>query len=142
MSGRIQDIRAEQITAINTESGMDVTAEDVQMSGKLAGIENDKFTGICMSNVTIALAEKPKKVQWNFSNIEGVTSWVNPQACDLLPDKQPGKVVPCPFPTNKLLIDDVELKICSIRPKPPRYIKSNNCYSSHSNLRFRNKIGF
>ncbi|XP_056697105.1 probable polygalacturonase isoform X1 [Spinacia oleracea] len=178
MSGGIQDIRAEQITAINTESGVriktapgrgafvkdifvkgmtlktmkyvfwmtgdygshpdpgydpkampivsginyrDVTAEDVQMSGNLAGIEKDKFTGICMSNVSISLAEKKKKVQWNCSNIEGFTSGVNPKACDLLPDKQPGKLVPCPFPTDKLPIDDVELKICSIRPKPPRY---------------------
>ncbi|XP_021765028.1 probable polygalacturonase isoform X1 [Chenopodium quinoa] len=178
MSGGIQDVRAEQITAINTESGVriktapgrgafvkdifvkgmtlstmkyvfwmtgdygshpdpgfdpkalpiisginyqDVTAEDVQMSGNLAGIENDKFTGICLSNVTISLAEKHKKVQWNCTNIEGTTSGVNPQACDLLPDKQPGKVVPCPFPTDKLPIDDVELKICTVRPKPPRY---------------------
>ncbi|KAL2920759.1 putative polygalacturonase [Bienertia sinuspersici] len=177
MSGGIQDIRAEQITAINTESGVriktapgrgayvkdifvqdmtlktmkyvfwmtgdygshpdpgfdpkslpvisginyrDVTADDVQMSGNLAGIENDKFTGICFSNVTITLAEKHQKVQWNCSNIEGSSSGVNPQACDLLPDKQPGKSVPCPFPTDKLAIDDVELKVCSIRPKPPR----------------------
>ncbi|CAO2838756.1 unnamed protein product [Amaranthus hypochondriacus] len=181
MSGGIQDIRAEQITAINTESGVriktapgrgafikdifvkdmtlktmkyvfwmtgdygshpdpgydpkampiisginyrDVIAEDVQMSGNLAGIENDKFTGICMSNVTVTLAEKHKKIQWNCSNIEGVSSAVNPQACGLLPDKQAGKIVPCPFPTDKLPIDYVELKICTIRPKPPT-ISSN-----------------
>lgn len=102
----------------------DVIAEDVQMSGNLAGIENDKFTGICMFNVSITLAEKHKKIQWNCSNIEGVSSAVNQQACDLLPDKQPGKIVPCPFPTDRLPIDDVELKICTIRPKPPT-ISSN-----------------
>ena len=178
MSGGIQDIRAEDITAINTESAVriktapgrgafvkdifvkgmtlktmkyvfwmtgdygshpdpgydpkaspivkninyrDITAEDVQMSAQLAGIENDAFTQICISNVTISLAEKPKKVQWNCTNVEGVTSKVTPKACELLPDKDPGKLVDCPFPTDKLPIDDFELKTCPSRPGPPKH---------------------
>ncbi|XP_074317988.1 putative polygalacturonase [Silene latifolia] len=178
MSGGIEDLRAEDITAINTESGVriktaigrgayvknifvkgmslktmkyvfwmsgnygshpdqgwdpkalpiisginyqNVKAENVSMAGDLVGLDNDKFTGICLSNVTIELAEKHKKVQWNCSNIEGISSGIKPQACDKLPDKQPGKIVPCPYPSDKLSIEDVPLKICSIRPEPPMY---------------------
>ncbi|KAK9672594.1 hypothetical protein RND81_12G110800 [Saponaria officinalis] len=176
MSGGIQDVRAEDITAINTESGVriktavgrggfvkdifvkgmtlktmkyvfwmtgnygshpdpgwdpkalpvitrinyqNVRAENVNMSGNLMGIDNDKFTDICISNVTIGLAEKHKKLQWNCSNVEGISSGVTPQACEKLSDKQPGKIVACPYPTNKLPIEGVKLKICSIRPNPP-----------------------
>ncbi|KAM3682176.1 hypothetical protein ACB098_12G053600 [Castanea mollissima] len=117
MSGGIQDVRAEDITAIDTESGVriktavgrggyvqdiyvrrmtlktmkfvfwmegnynqhpdpkydpkaipeikginyrDVVAENVTYSAKLDGIQGDPFTGICISNVTITLTEKPK----------------------------------------------------------------------------------
>ncbi|KAL9225340.1 hypothetical protein vseg_001280 [Gypsophila vaccaria] len=173
MSGGIQDVRAEDITAINTESAVriktavgrgayvkdifvkgmslhtmkyvfwmsgnygshpdqgwdpkalpvitgisyqNIRAENVTMPADLIGIDNDKFTGICMSNVTIGLAEKHKKLQWNCTNVEGISSGVTPQACDLLPDRQPEKVVACPYPTDKLPIENVELKTCSVRP--------------------------
>ncbi|CAI0417129.1 unnamed protein product, partial [Linum tenue] len=169
MSGGIEDVRAEDITAINTESGVriktavgrggyvkdiyvrrftmktmkwafwmtgnygshpdnnydpnaipvveninyrDMVAENVSMAAKLEGIGGDPFTGICISNVTIGLAEKAKKLQWNCTDIAGVTSSVTPKACDLLPD-QGEKQTSCNFPDDTLAIEEVEAHACS-----------------------------
>ncbi|KAL8153458.1 hypothetical protein V2J09_011218 [Rumex salicifolius] len=166
MSGGISDVRVEDITAIDTESGVriktavgrgayvkdifvrrmtlhgmkyvfwmtgdygshpdkgwdpkalpvvdqvnyrDIVAENVNMTAQLAGINGDIFKGICMSNVTATLSETPKKLQWNCTEIQGVASGVTPAPCRLLPEKQ---AVQCPFPEDKLPIDDVPLKIC------------------------------
>lgn len=168
MSGGIQDVRAENITAINTQSGVriktavgrggfvkdifarnmvfktmkyvfwmtgsygshpdpkfdpkalpviqninyrDVEAENVTYSARLDGIQGDPFKGICISNAGITLTQKPEKLQWNCSNIEGVTSNVSPKACDLLPEKK--EKIECPFPGDKLPIENVKLKKCS-----------------------------
>lgn len=170
MSGGIEDVRAEDITAINTESGVriktavgrggyvkdvyvkgmtmhtmkwvfwmtgnygshadnhydpnalpviqginyrDMVAENVSMAARLEGISGDPFTGICISNVTIGLAKKAKKVPWTCADIEGVVSGVVPQPCGLLPDQGPEKVGMCTFPTENLAIDNVEIKKCS-----------------------------
>ncbi|CAL1375249.1 unnamed protein product [Linum trigynum] len=169
MSGGIEDVRAEDITAINTESGVriktavgrggyvkdiyvrrftmktmkwafwmtgnygshpdnnydpnaipvveninyrDMVAENVSMAAKLEGIGGDPFTGICISNVTIGLVEKAKKLQWNCTDISGVTSSVTPKACDLLPD-QGAKQTSCNFPDDTLAIEEVEAHACS-----------------------------
>ncbi|CAI0414646.1 unnamed protein product [Linum tenue] len=171
MSGGIEDVRAEDITAINTESGVriktavgrggyvkdiyvrrftmktmkwafwmtgnygshpdnnydpnaipvveninyrDMVAENVSMAAKLEGIGGDPFTGICISNVTIGLAEKAKKLQWNCTDIAGVTSSVTPQPCDLLPD-QGEKQTSCNFPDDTLAIEEVEAHACSYK---------------------------
>ncbi|KAH7557690.1 hypothetical protein JRO89_XS11G0202000 [Xanthoceras sorbifolium] len=168
MSGGIQDVRAEDITAIDTQAGVriktavgrggyvkdiyvrrmtmktmkyvfwitgsygshpdpgydpkalpdihginfrDMVAENVTYSARLDGIPNDPFKGICISNVTITLTEKPKKLQWNCTDVQGVTSHVTPPACDSLPEKKP---MECPFPDDRLPIEDVKLKSCSI----------------------------
>ncbi|XP_016648983.1 PREDICTED: probable polygalacturonase [Prunus mume] len=168
MSGGIRDVRAEDITALSTQSGVriktargrgayvkdiflrrmtlktmkyvfwmtgsyrshpdpsfdpkalpliqninykQVEAENVTYSARLEGIPNDPFKGICISNVTITLTEKPKKLQWNCTDIAGVTSNVTPKACDLLPEKK--EVVDCPFPEDRLAIEDVKLVTCS-----------------------------
>uniref|UniRef100_A0A2N9G565 Pectate lyase superfamily protein domain-containing protein n=1 Tax=Fagus sylvatica TaxID=28930 RepID=A0A2N9G565_FAGSY len=167
MSGGIQDVRAEDITSIHTQSGIriktaigrgayvkdiyarrmimktmkyvfwmtgtynqhpgtgfdpkafpeitginyrDVVAENVTYSARLDGIKGDPFTGICMSNVTITLTKKPKELQWNCTNIAGVTSNVTPKPCALLPEKEG---VDCAFPKDRLPIEDVQLKSCS-----------------------------
>ncbi|XP_050221085.1 probable polygalacturonase [Mercurialis annua] len=166
MSGGIQDVRAEDITAINTQSGVriktaigrggyvkdifvrrmnfktmkyvfwmtgsygshpgtgydpnalpnitginyhDIVAENVTYSARLDGIKNDPFTGICISNVSITLTEKPKELQWNCTDIQGVTSNVSPKPCSLLPAKS----ITCPYPQDVLPIDNVKMKICS-----------------------------
>ncbi|XP_058223761.1 probable polygalacturonase [Rhododendron vialii] len=170
MSGGIQDVRAEDIVAINTESGvriktgvgrggyvkdiyvrgmslhtmkwafwitgnygshadthydpkavpviqkinyMNVVAENVSMAARLEGISGDPFTGICISNATIGLAKKAKKVPWTCTDIKGMTSGVTPPPCGLLPDQGPEKIGMCDFPQDSLPIDAVELKMCS-----------------------------
>ncbi|XWS50458.1 hypothetical protein CRYUN_Cryun12cG0089400 [Craigia yunnanensis] len=170
MSGGIQDVRAENITAINTQSGVriktavgrgayvkdiyvrrmamntmkyvfwmtgsygshpdpgfdprafpiikginyrDIVADNVTYSAKLEGIEKDPFTDICFSNVNIKLTTKPKKLQWNCTDVQGVTNRVTPDPCNMLPEKE----IDCPFPVDRLPIEDVELKTCSVSGK-------------------------
>ena len=97
------------ITGINYR---DVVATNVTYSAKLEGISNDPFTGICISNVSIQVSEQKKKLQWNCTDVAGVTSNVTPNTCQLLPEK--GKF-DCPFPNDKLSIENVQLKTCSIK---------------------------
>ncbi|KEH21119.1 putative galacturan 1,4-alpha-galacturonidase [Medicago truncatula] len=172
MSGGIQDVRAEDIVAINSESGVriktavgrggyvkdiyvrrmtmktmkwafwmtgdygshadnnydpnaipvvqninyrDMVAENVTMAAKLEGISNAPFTGICISNVTIGLAKKAKKLPWNCTYIAGVSSGVTPAPCGLLPDQGVEKIGPCAFPEDNLPIDDVQVQTCTYR---------------------------
>ncbi|AES81092.1 pectin lyase superfamily protein [Medicago truncatula] len=91
----------------------DVIAKNVTVAGQLEGISNDPFTGICISNVTIELSElkKKKKLPWNCTDVSGVTSNVVPKPCDLLSEKK----IECPFPTDKLAIEDVQFKTCNIK---------------------------
>ncbi|KAF4361691.1 probable polygalacturonase [Cannabis sativa] len=167
MSGGIQDVRVEDITALNTQSAVriktalgrggyvkdifvqryiidtmkyvfwmtgaynshpkgfdpkampvisninyrDWVAKNVTFPAKLDGIIGDTFKGICISNVNMTLAEPVQKLLWNCTNVEGHTSNVIPKACDLLPEK-PAKF-DCPFPQDKLPIEDVALKTCA-----------------------------
>lgn len=170
MSGGIEDVRAEDITAIDSESGVriktavgrggyvkdiyvrgmtlktmkwvfwmtgnygshpdnnydpnaipviqninyrDVVAENVTMAAKLEGIAGDPFTGICISNVTIGLAQNSKKLQWNCTDVAGITSEVNPKPCALLPDQGPGKIRGCNFPEDSLPVENMEVQTCS-----------------------------
>ncbi|XP_050891646.1 probable polygalacturonase isoform X1 [Lathyrus oleraceus] len=172
MSGGIQDVRAEDITAISTESAVrvktaigrggfvkdifvkgmklntmkyvfwmtgtygqhpdkdfdpkalpkvsginyrDVTAKNVTFAGKLEGISNDPFTGICLSNVSIEMSEQrsKKKLPWNCTDVAGVSSNVTPQPCELLPVKKDKS--DCPYPSDKLPIENVQFKTCSFK---------------------------
>ncbi|XWS46133.1 hypothetical protein CRYUN_Cryun14cG0037700 [Craigia yunnanensis] len=172
MSGGIQDVRAEDITAVHTESGVriktargrggfvkdiyvkgmtlhtmkwvfwmtgnykahadshydpnalpviqainyrDIVADNVSMAARLEGIEGDPFTQICISNVTIGMAAKAKKVPWTCTDVEGITSGVSPRPCDLLPDQGPEKITACDFPAEPLSIDRAVLKRCTYR---------------------------
>jgi polygalacturonase len=167
MSGGIEDVRIEDITAIQTESGVriktavgrgafvkniyarrltfktmkyvfwmtgsygqhpddgfdpkaipvvqginyrDVVADNVTYTARLDGIDGHPFTGICISNATITLTKKPKDLQWNCTNIAGVTSNVTPEPCSLLPKKG----APCHFPTDRLPIEDIKLLTCNV----------------------------
>nr|XP_027189545.1 probable polygalacturonase isoform X1 [Cicer arietinum] len=169
MSGGIQDVRAEDITAISTESAVriksavgrggfvrdifvkgmnlntmkyvfwmtgaygqhadegfdpkalpnvtninysDIVAKNVTFAGKLEGISNDPYTGICISNTNIEMAANKKKLPWNCTDVSGVTSSdVTPQPCALLPQKDKFE---CAYPSDKLAIDNVQFKTCSI----------------------------
>ncbi|KAJ4712018.1 Pectin lyase-like superfamily protein [Melia azedarach] len=174
MSGGIQDVRAEDITAINSESGVriktaigrggfvkdiyvrrmtmktmkwafwmtgnygshpdnnydpnalpviqninyrDMVAENVTMAARLEGISGDPFSGICISNVTIGLTKKPKKLQWNCTDVEGISSTVTPKPCNLLADQGPEKISSCNFPEESLPIENVEVQTCSCNAK-------------------------
>ncbi|GFZ06694.1 pectin lyase-like superfamily protein [Actinidia rufa] len=174
MSGGIQDVRAEDILAIDSESGVriktavgrggyvkdiyvrgmtmktmkwafwmtgnygshpdenydpnalpviqninyrDMVAENVTMAARLEGIPGDPFMGICISNVTIELEKKAKKLTWNCSDISGISSGVVPLPCELLPDQGPENAVECNFPTESLPIENVEAQMCSSRSK-------------------------
>ncbi|CAL0312630.1 unnamed protein product [Lupinus luteus] len=170
MSGGIQDVRAEDIVAINTESGVriktavgrggyvkdiyvrrmtmktmkwafwmtgnygshadnnfdpnalpviqninyrDMVAENVTIAATLEGLSNAPFTGICISNVTIELAKKAKKVPWTCTDVAGISSGVTPVPCDQLQDQGPEKIGACTFPEYPLPIDDVEVQTCT-----------------------------
>ncbi|GLT90854.1 hypothetical protein SLE2022_087710 [Rubroshorea leprosula] len=172
MSGGIQDVRAEDIRAIDSESGIriktavgrgnyvkdiyvrgmtmdtmkmvfwmagnygshpdnnydpnaipvieninfrDMVAKNVTMAARLEGIQDHPFTGICISNVTIGLTKKPKKVQWNCSEIAGVSSDVSPHPCGLLTDQGTEKA--CNFPEESLPIDNLVVQTCSYHLK-------------------------
>ncbi|KAL0464836.1 UNVERIFIED_CONTAM: putative polygalacturonase [Sesamum latifolium] len=137
MSGGIQDVRAQEITAINTESGVRIKTavgrggyvKDIyvkgmnlhtmkwkmSMAGRLEGISGDPFTGICMSNVTIGMAAKAKKYPWSCVEVEGTTSGVVPRPCDLLPDQGEQELGMCDFPSDSLAVEAMELQTCSFR---------------------------
>uniref|UniRef100_A0A2N9IRL2 Uncharacterized protein n=1 Tax=Fagus sylvatica TaxID=28930 RepID=A0A2N9IRL2_FAGSY len=174
MSGGIQDVRAEDIVALNSESGVriktavgrggfvkdiyvrgmtmktmkwafwmtgnygshadnnydpnalpviqninyrDVVAENVTMAARLEGISGDPFKGICLSNVTIKLAKKAKKVPWTCTDVAGISSAVVPQPCDLLPDQGVEKITACNFPEESLPIDNVQVQMCTYQRK-------------------------
>lgn len=53
-----------------------------------------------------------KKLQWNCTDIEGVTSNVYPKPCELLPLKEK---IECPYPDDKVSIESVQLKTCSFK---------------------------
>ncbi|MCI47651.1 polygalacturonase-like, partial [Trifolium medium] len=78
-------------------------------------ISNAPFTGICISNVTIGLAKKTKKVPWNCTDIAGISSGVTPVPCGLLPDQGAENIGSCTFPEYKLPIEDVKVRTCTYR---------------------------
>ncbi|MED6122167.1 hypothetical protein PIB30_037334 [Stylosanthes scabra] len=169
MSGGIRDVRAEDITAINTQSAVRIktavgrggyvkdifvkgaklqsmkyvfwmtggygshpdpgfdpkalpeisginyghlSAENVTYSARLDGISGDPFTGICISDVDIKLSEEKKQLQWNCTDVSGFTKNVTPQPCDLLQLKT--NISHCPYPTDKLPIDNIQFNTCSL----------------------------
>nr|GEU64118.1 probable polygalacturonase [Tanacetum cinerariifolium] len=87
-----------------------VVAKDVKMAGNMGGIDGDPFTGFCLSNITIGLSARPKPLQWNCTNIYGVSSNVTPRPCDILKDKGS---IDCKYPLSLIPIDKVKLKTCS-----------------------------
>nr|AFK44529.1 unknown [Lotus japonicus] len=172
MSGGIEDVRAEDILAINSESGVriktavgrggyvrdiyvrrmtmktmkwvfwmtgdygshadnnydpnaipvieninyrDMVAENVTMAARLGGISGAPFTGICISNVTIELAKKAKKVPWTCTDVSGISSGVTPEPCELLPGQAEEKFGACSFPEDNLAIEDVKVQTCTYR---------------------------
>ncbi|PIN04692.1 hypothetical protein CDL12_22771 [Handroanthus impetiginosus] len=155
MSGGIQDVRAEDILAINSESGVRIKTavgrggyvKDIYVRGMtmktmkwafwmtgnygshadnnydpnaLPIIQNINYRDMIAENVTMAAKLEgipAKKVPWNCTDIEGISSGVVPQPCDKLPDHGSGHVAACDFPTESLPIDNLEVQTCSYRRK-------------------------
>ncbi|GFZ06447.1 pectin lyase-like superfamily protein [Actinidia rufa] len=144
MSGGIRDVRAEDITAVTTESAVRIKTA----VGRGAYVKDIYVKGVTMHTMKYVFwmtgnyGEHPdngydpkalpviqninyrrhdgrerhdcsKKGPWNCTGVSGVSSKVSPQPCSLLPEKQPGTIVPCAYPEDKLPIDNVQLKTCS-----------------------------
>ncbi|XP_024629705.2 probable polygalacturonase [Medicago truncatula] len=89
----------------------DIIAKNVTIAGQLDGISNDPFTGICISNVTIEMSAQKNNLPWNCTDVSGVASNAVPKPCDMLPEKK----IECPFPTDKLPIENVQFKTCNFQ---------------------------
>ncbi|XP_047328325.1 probable polygalacturonase [Impatiens glandulifera] len=113
-SGFNNDPKPKKFPSIRGISFADVLADNVSMVADFHGLKGDTLSGICISDVNIVLANKYKKVQWNCSNVEGVTRNVNPKPCRPLASKGP---IICPFPNEALSIEGVQLKMCSVKVK-------------------------
>ncbi|KAL5706609.1 hypothetical protein ACHQM5_024754 [Ranunculus cassubicifolius] len=61
----------------------DLVGENISLAGMLEGIEQDNFQNICLFNISMEVT-KPRP--WNCSYIQGYSSLVSPQACELLSD--------------------------------------------------------
>lgn len=90
----------------------DIVAENAVMAGKLDGIENAPFTGICISNATIDVVPS-KLLIWNCTNVSGIASGVTPKPCPALSTVE--EAPPCSFPENRLAIEDVQFRQCMIK---------------------------
>ncbi|CAH9109153.1 unnamed protein product [Cuscuta epithymum] len=90
----------------------DVVGKNVNMSGSFDAFPDDRFTGFCLSNVTLTVSQHPKELQWNCTDVEGVWSDVSPKPCSLLHEKGTAK---CTYPTDKLPIESVDLKTCVVK---------------------------
>jgi len=155
MSGGIQDVRAEDILAINSETGIriktspgrggfvkdifvnrmtmvnmkwaftmtgsygshpdnnydpnaipvverisysNIVATNVSVAGDLEGIDKAPFKNICLSNVTITMAQS-KKLPWNCTSIQGWSNAVVPQPCSILEERPANGNALCPSPS-------------------------------------------
>lgn len=155
MSGGIQDVRAEDILAINSETGIriktspgrggfvkdifvnrmtmvnmkwaftmtgsygshpdnnydpnaipvverisysNIVATNVSVAGDLEGIDKAPFKNICLSNVTITMANS-KKLPWNCTSIQGWSNAVVPPPCSILEETPAKGNALCPSPS-------------------------------------------
>lgn len=95
-----------EITRINFR---DMVAENVTYSARFDPTQDIVFKEMCISNVTIGLTAEPKELQWNCTNVAGVTSRVTPKPCDMLPASN--AVMDCPYPEPPKW--EINLKTCS-----------------------------
>ena len=99
------------VPLVNGISYSDIVAVNVTTAARLEGIPGAPFKGICISNATIEVV-KSKKAAWTCTDVEGTASCVSPEPCEALSDGGDDSE-PCPFPSERLPIDLVELKECS-----------------------------
>ncbi|RZC56490.1 hypothetical protein C5167_015343 [Papaver somniferum] len=102
------------LPVIDGISFSDMVGNNVKIAGQLDGIKGNPFTGICISNVTLSMLPTSKFAPWTCSDIKGLTSGVSPKPCGMLTAQVAKR---CPFPTDILPIDRIQLKKCSIIAK-------------------------
>lgn len=102
------------VPVVEGVSFQDVAATGVwKEAARMEGISGAPFKGICMANVTMEMT-KPRKVMWNCADVEGVSTGVTPAPCGQLQQKQDGAGGgDCPFPTDKLAVDEVTVQQCT-----------------------------
>ncbi|KAL0347788.1 UNVERIFIED_CONTAM: putative polygalacturonase [Sesamum calycinum] len=137
MSGGIQDVRAQDITAIHTESAVRIKTavgrggyvKDIYvkgmnlhtmkwvfwMTGNYGSHADDHYDPNALPEIN-GMAKKAKKYPWSCLEVEGVSSGVVPQPCGLA-DQGEEKLGMCDFPTESLAVDGIQLQKCSYRMK-------------------------
>ncbi|KAL6638411.1 hypothetical protein ACP70R_023906 [Stipagrostis hirtigluma subsp. patula] len=58
-----------------------IVGSNILAAGVLSGITGDPFTGICLSNISFALADSANSTSWSCSNISGYSELVFPEPC-------------------------------------------------------------
>ncbi|KAJ7000210.1 hypothetical protein NC653_010858 [Populus alba x Populus x berolinensis] len=92
----------------------DTVADTVTDSARPEGIQNDPFTGTCISNVRTSLTEKPEELQWNSTDIQGISSNVTLQPCPASGRKASG-VLSLKIDRRSSHDDDISLRATKIR---------------------------
>ncbi|XP_038876129.1 probable polygalacturonase [Benincasa hispida] len=65
-----------------------VWGENVQQAGSIYGLRNSPFTGICLSNINLRGARRPRSVPWTCSYVSGAALLVSPWPCSELTSTQ------------------------------------------------------
>ncbi|KAK1374849.1 putative polygalacturonase [Heracleum sosnowskyi] len=98
------------VPVIENINFQDINAKNVTTAGQMGGVPGHPYKGICLSNTTIQMAPNAPPPAWNCSDITGSSTTVTPPPCPPLA----GKGGPCKFPTDKLPIESVKLKMCPV----------------------------
>ncbi|KAG6579552.1 putative polygalacturonase, partial [Cucurbita argyrosperma subsp. sororia] len=61
---------------------------NVQQAGSIYGLRNSPFTGICLSNIHLRGATRPRSVPWTCSYVSGAALLVSPWPCSALTSTQ------------------------------------------------------
>ncbi|XP_023550399.1 probable polygalacturonase [Cucurbita pepo subsp. pepo] len=61
---------------------------NVQQAGSIYGLRNSPFTGICLSNIHLRGAMRPRSVPWTCSYVSGAALLVSPWPCSELTSTQ------------------------------------------------------
>lgn len=69
----VKDITIKNIWGVN-----------VQQAGSIYGLRDSPFTGICLSNINLRGATRPRSVPWTCSYVSGAASLVSPWPCSEL----------------------------------------------------------
>uniref|UniRef100_A0A0D6QY48 Rhamnogalacturonase A/B/Epimerase-like pectate lyase domain-containing protein n=1 Tax=Araucaria cunninghamii TaxID=56994 RepID=A0A0D6QY48_ARACU len=87
-----------------------VIALNVSIAGKMEGIPQAPYKNFCFTNITMTMA-KSKHPAWNCTSVEGFSSNVTPEPCELLQIKPTGTEAFC-GPQRFEIPEQTNLKPC------------------------------